>query len=65
MELLHNDDLEKSGVVAICRMNRDQQLPGSNGYERELRFNPLDFLRPIHAASGSNPPVASFPPSFA
>ena len=47
MELLDNDDLEKSGVVANCRMNRERQLTGSNGYERELRFHPLDFLRPI------------------
>jgi len=52
MELLGNDDLEKSGVVANCRMNRDRQLSGSNGYERELRFHPLDFLRPICVTSG-------------
>jgi len=52
MELLDNNDLEKSGVVANCRMNRERQLTGSNGYERELRFHPLDFLRAIHATSG-------------
>ena len=52
MELLDNDDLEKSGVVANCRMNRERQLTGSNGYERELRFHPLDFLRPICVTSG-------------
>ena len=53
MELLDDDDLEKSGVVANCQMNRERQLTGSNGYERELRFHPLDFLRAIHATSGT------------
>jgi hypothetical protein len=53
VELLDNDDLEKSGVAANCRMNRKRQLTGSNGYERELRFHPLDFLRPICVTSGS------------
>ena len=48
---LGNDDLEKSGVVTNCRMNRERQLTGSNGYERELRFHPLDFLRPICVTS--------------
>ncbi len=52
IELLDNDDLEKSGVVANCQMNRERQLVGSNGYERELRFHPLDFLRATHATSG-------------
>ena len=53
MELLDDDDLEKSGVVANCQMNRERQLTGSNGYERELRFHPLDFLRATHATSGT------------
>ena len=52
MELLDNGDLEKSGVVANCRMNRERRLTGSNGYERELRFHPLDFLRPICVTTG-------------
>ena len=52
MELLRDDDLEESGVVANCRMNRERQLTGSNGYERELRFHPLDFLRPICVTTG-------------
>jgi len=52
IELLDNDDLEKSGVVANCRMNRERQLTGSDGYERELRFHPLDFLRSVYATSG-------------
>jgi SAM-dependent methyltransferase len=52
IELLDNDNLEKSGVIANCQMNRERQLTGSNGYERELRFHPLDFLRAIHSTSG-------------
>jgi SAM-dependent methyltransferase len=52
IELLDNDDLEKSGVVANCQMNRERQLTSSNGYERELRFQPLDFLRSDYATSG-------------
>ena len=43
--LLPNDQLESSAVVANCRMNRERELAGSNGYDRELGFHPLDFLR--------------------
>jgi SAM-dependent methyltransferase len=45
MPLLSDDDLERSAVVANCRMNRERDLLGSNGYSRELGFNPLDFLK--------------------
>ena len=45
MKLLSNDELERSSVVANCRMNRERVLTGSNGYSRDLGFNPLDFLR--------------------
>jgi SAM-dependent methyltransferase len=45
MRLLGDDELERSAVVANCRMNRERNLLGSNGYDRELRFNPLDFLK--------------------
>lgn len=45
MDLLGDDELERSAVVANCRMNRERDLTGSNGYDRELGFNPLDFLR--------------------
>ena len=45
MKLLDTDSLERSPVVANCRMNRERDLLGSNGYDRELGFNPLDFLR--------------------
>jgi SAM-dependent methyltransferase len=43
--LLQDGDLERSDVVANCRMNRERELSGSNSYERELAFAPLDFLR--------------------
>ncbi len=45
MNLLSNEILERSPVVANCRMNRERDLLGSNGYDRELGFNPLDFLK--------------------
>lgn len=44
MNLLSDEELEQSGVVANCRMNRERSLLGSNGYSRELGFNPLDLL---------------------
>ncbi|AMV40156.1 hypothetical protein [Planctomyces sp. SH-PL62] len=40
-----DDELERSAVVANCRMNRERGLLGSNGYDRELGFNPLDVLK--------------------
>ncbi len=45
MKLLGDDELERSSVVANCRMNRERVLTGSNGYSRDLGFNPLNFLR--------------------
>ena len=44
MRLLDDDELERSAVVANCRMNRERNLLGSNGYERELDFDPLIYL---------------------
>jgi SAM-dependent methyltransferase len=44
LNLLTDDILERSAVVANCRMNRERDLLGSNGYDRELGFNPLEFL---------------------
>jgi SAM-dependent methyltransferase len=44
VRILGDDELERSAVVANCRMNRERDLLGSNGYDRELGFNPLDFL---------------------
>jgi SAM-dependent methyltransferase len=45
MRLLGDDELERSAVVANCRMNRERGLTGSNGYAKEVGFNPLDFLK--------------------
>jgi SAM-dependent methyltransferase len=45
MRLLGDDELERSAVVANCRMNRERNLLGSNGYDRELGLNPLEFLK--------------------
>ena len=53
MKLVSDDELERSGVVANCRMNRERDLLGSNGYDRELGFNPLDFLKERLAHGGS------------
>ncbi|WP_075082814.1 methyltransferase domain-containing protein [Mariniblastus fucicola] len=49
MELLSDSELEESDVVANCNMNRERNLRGSNGYERDLRFDPLAFLRDVEA----------------
>jgi SAM-dependent methyltransferase len=45
MDLLTDAELERSAVVANCRMNRERGFLGSNGYDREVGFNPLDVLR--------------------
>ncbi len=44
MKLMGDDQLERSAVVANCRMNRERGLLGSNGYSKELGFDPLCFL---------------------
>jgi SAM-dependent methyltransferase len=44
MELLRDDALERSCIVANCEMNRERNLTGSNGYAKELGFEPLDQL---------------------
>lgn len=45
MDLLPDKVLERSAVVANCRMNRERNLIGSNGYARELGLNPYAFLK--------------------
>jgi hypothetical protein len=40
-ELLDDEALERSAVVANCSMNRERQLTGVNSYARELGFDPL------------------------
>ena len=45
MKLLSDDALENSHVVANCRMNRERNLTGYNGYSKEIGFNPVEFIR--------------------
>lgn len=52
MKLVADKVLEESSVVANCRMNRERNLSGSNGYDTELRFAPVDFLRVAAATNG-------------
>jgi trans-aconitate methyltransferase len=44
MKLVADKVLEESPIVANCRMNRERNLSGSNGYDVELRFKPLEYL---------------------
>ena len=44
MNLVDNHSLEKMPVVANCRMNRERELTGSNGYEKELGLKPVDYI---------------------
>ena len=43
--LLGTKELEDSPVVANCCMNRERNLLGSNGYDVELGFDPLEWLQ--------------------
>lgn len=51
MGLLDEEELQRSSVVANCCMNRERRLGGSNGYGKELRFEPLAVLRELSAAN--------------
>jgi SAM-dependent methyltransferase len=53
LKLLSNKELEDTAVVANCRMNRERVLYGSNGYDHDLRFDPMDFLRNVIEEKGS------------
>jgi len=44
MKLVADKVLEESSIVANCQMNRERNLSGSNGYDIELRFKPLEYL---------------------
>ena len=46
-------ELEESDIVANCRMNRERDLRGSNGYDVELRIDPIAVLQ--QAASTREP----------
>jgi SAM-dependent methyltransferase len=43
--LLNDEQLEASCIVANCRMNRERELTGSNGYDRELGIDPVAWLQ--------------------
>jgi len=45
MKLLTEKELIWSVVVANNRMNRERKASGVNSYEREIHFNPVQFLR--------------------
>lgn len=47
MKLVADQELENSPIVANCCMNRERNLHGTNGYNRDLRFDPLEFLRKV------------------
>ena len=47
MGLLDDVSLEATSVVANNRMNRERQIRGSNGYDRELGFDVIAFLREV------------------
>ena len=51
MNLLSDDELEASAIVANCRMNRQRQLLGGNGYDKELGVNPIEFLQELATES--------------
>jgi ubiquinone/menaquinone biosynthesis C-methylase UbiE len=55
-ELLDEDALSLSSVVANNAMNRDRQLTGVNSYERALGFDPLSWLCARAAARGTGAP---------
>jgi SAM-dependent methyltransferase len=50
VKLLDEEELERSAVVANCRMNRERNLLGSNGYDREFGFDLLLYLKGRTAA---------------
>jgi SAM-dependent methyltransferase len=56
VSLLGDAELERSAVVANCRMNRERQLSGVNSYTRELGLDPLTELATRHDPQASVPP---------
>jgi SAM-dependent methyltransferase len=53
MNLLDDNSLERSPVVANSRMNRERRAVGVNSYEKELRFNPITFITDRLDATGA------------
>ncbi len=52
MQLLSEDDLKWSAVVANNAMNRQRNASGINSYEKELGFKPEEFLKKHIAVHG-------------
>lgn len=44
LHLLTEEELERSAIVANCRMNRERGIAGTNSYTADLFLNPLEFL---------------------
>ena len=44
MDLLDDESLERSDVVANSRMNRERTATGVNSYEKDVGINPISFL---------------------
>ncbi len=53
MKLMSNEELEASCIVANNRMNRERVALGSNGYESEIGFDPVEWLASRYDSSGS------------
>lgn len=53
MRITDDKQLEQSPVVANCCMNRERDLTGPNGYDIEIGFQPVEFLRDKVAANGT------------
>lgn len=47
-KLLNEEELEWSAIVANNSMNRKRQSVGVNSYQKDLNFNPIDFLQNRH-----------------
>ncbi len=45
MRLLSDESVERSAAVTNCWINRERNLVGSNGYNRELGLNPPGFSK--------------------
>ena len=52
-KLLENSSLLNSGVVANNQMNRGRGCLGGNSYQKDLSFNPINFLKERFAGNAS------------
>lgn len=47
MQLLDEEKLKWSSVVANCNMNRERNLSGINSYEKDIYFNVVSYLKSL------------------